>query len=318
MYDVNLKIRFIYVRFLVILFSFLFVYSFLHWLLIIRLGVIAINENIVLWFLPMILPIIPLWIWLRKRIMLLNLQPEKDNLYFNYLFMAHVVVATTVIAFQYYVISATGGLTALKTPEEIGQHKPVKYYTIEQYYVDKQQARLQEFSYTTGKRNHTLHFALVIAVPLYANSKDSLLEPKAWLGLRYETSLDNSSTKAKKDSVWNAFYDERVASFNSVKLDGFTYLNRPGNTREREWYIETVKGLNYTGPELTHVLEPQYRSFEDRNGNSLLWALVVLGAGGLIWLFMIGYKEFDEDELLRFLDERGMQEESAAFRGIFN
>lgn len=350
MEDAHLKFRFIYARFLVILFSFTVVYSFLHWLLVLRLGVIDINENIVIWGPPALLPLIPLWIWLRKRIRLLNLQSKKDNLFFNYLLMAHVAVAATTIGFQYYLISATGELVALKIPEEITDHKPVKYYTIGQYYADKGHARLQRFSYTSGKSKRTLNYELVIAAPLYGTSKDTLNSspvrpggeviapptetgaatpvkigtisssasspgPAIWVCLYYKTSLSKSSSPSYKEAAWETFYEECIQDFNTINLHNFIYLDRPGNSRKRDLFVQTVNGLNYHGTRLPNVMEPRYEPFTERSYGSLGWTVLLFVAGAGIWWLMILYKYFDEDALQKFMDERDNQPNENTFRG---
>lgn len=317
MEDAHLKFRFIYARFLVILFSFLTIYSFLHWLFVIKLGIIDINENVVIWGPPLLLPIIPLWIWLRKRIRLLNLQSQKENLFANYLLVAHLAVAATTVAFQYYLISAAGELRALKTPEEITLHKPVKYYTIGQFYADKSHARLMRFSHISGKHNKTLHYEIVIAVPLRARDTDTLsnTEPPVWVCLRYETSLSNSSTSSYKDAAWESFYEECVRDLDNTNLNSSTYLDRPGNGKKRDQFVQTVGGEHYNGTQSPQVLEPRFDPFAEKSYGYLGWTVLLFIGGAGIWWFMILYKYFDEDALQKFLDQRDSQLNDATFRG---
>lgn len=169
----GLKIKLIYARWLIILFAFVVIYSFLHWLLFIRLQVYDIHERVVIWILPLVLPLVPVLIWLRKRMRLLNMQSSKGDRWFESLVLASLFIGGVTVAFQYLLVSATGELRTLKTPEEIALYRRAKYYVIDQYHADKSRARLQRFSYTSGKSNHTLNYETIIAVPLYNQPGDT-------------------------------------------------------------------------------------------------------------------------------------------------
>jgi hypothetical protein len=43
-------------------------YTFLHWLLVIRLELVSVKEDLLQFWLPMALPWIPILLWLRPRI----------------------------------------------------------------------------------------------------------------------------------------------------------------------------------------------------------------------------------------------------------
>ncbi len=318
--DDRLKYRLIYRRFLVIFFSFLTIYSFLHWLLVLRLHSIDIRENLGIW-LPMFLPIIPLWICLGKRIRLLQLMKDGKSELPGFLLMGHLAIACTTVAFQYYLVSAAGELRALKTPEEITRYEPVKYYTIESCYADKAHAKFRRFQHLSGKRNRTLNYELVIAVPLYSKAKEDVLksavnagdtsvtteayataiqpgepDPAVWICLHYKTELSNKSTLSQKENAWEQFEWQCEEDLKNTNLNNFTYLHSPGKGDYRDQLMEAVKG--------PYVLEPRYEPFQERTYAQIGWTLLIFIVGAGIWWMMVHYKSFDTAALDKFTDQQ--------------
>jgi rhomboid protease GluP len=334
----NLKFKLIGVKLIVILFSFVAIYSFLHWLLFIQLRIYEIREIIVVWILPLTLPLVPIWIWLRKRIRLLNLETKKDNLFFNYIFVLHLFVGSVTVATQYFLISFSGELRELKSPSAITEYRRAKYYTISQYYADKSQARRRGFSHTSGKRSQTLHYEYIIAVPLFNKNVDTagLQErvikdeeiashtektgteevvkistisdtfesraPAIWVCLFYKTSLSNSSSLAEKDESWDDFIQECKADLAGKDFFRYTYFEYPGNNSERDKYVKTVAGSN-NGAQ-PYVLMPNTEFYSSRYAEELAVVFGVLIIGGTIILVMVSVRPFDEDALQKFLDDR--------------
>src|SRR5690349_17419906 len=104
------KLRIIYVPFLLITVGFILVYTLLHWLLFIK-AAIPLKEDIVRFWLPFGLPIIPILIWLRPRLKLLSF--KNDNASFAYQFLALIAIAIPTIIAQEYLVAATGKQTVL-------------------------------------------------------------------------------------------------------------------------------------------------------------------------------------------------------------
>src|SRR5689334_14660473 len=107
MTGVSDKARLIFKPFSIIAICFILVYTFLHWALFIKAG-IPLKEDIVKFWLPFILPFIPILIWLRPRIKLLYFKNENGS--FGYQFLACIAIALPTIIAQEYLITATGEL----------------------------------------------------------------------------------------------------------------------------------------------------------------------------------------------------------------
>src|SRR6266404_748865 len=105
------KLRFIYVPYLLISVGFVVAYSFLNWLVSIRIWTFSINEELTNFWLPLVLPWLPVLVWLRPRIRALKFTKTKSPYAFE--LVAAVTIAVSTLIAQNYLQSATGKLTKL-------------------------------------------------------------------------------------------------------------------------------------------------------------------------------------------------------------
>ena len=243
------RIRLIYVPFLVIAISFIVIYSFLHWLLIIKLD-LPLDEDLVHFWLIFGLPFIPVFIWLRPRIRLLVLN-EKRNLPFLYQFAAVIVVVIPCIIAQGYLETATGKLTPLQNIDQIDAQPLTKYYTLKSHFVDKQHIGVYRRLVTSGRSNEYLEYDVDIAcpillVPIVHQKMDSndlpyiLPDPKAWLCLEFKDNMSNRLSDDAKQTEFRAFDATVNKEFNEKQLDVFTYLDRIGTNARRKAYVKAI------------------------------------------------------------------------------
>ena len=109
-----LKLRLIFVPYLIIAVSTIVLYTFLNWLIIIKLNLFRIDDFIVSFLIPFILPWIPNLIWLMPRIKLLRMkQGYRRNPVSGVLFVNWLAIGIPLILAQQYIVTATGKLTEL-------------------------------------------------------------------------------------------------------------------------------------------------------------------------------------------------------------
>lgn len=160
------KIKLIYLRFLLVAIGFIVLYSFLIWMVVYQFSLLALNEDLINFWLPFCLPVIPVYIWLRPRIKLLILKDKKGNLPFLYFFAACLAISAPAIVLQGYLLTATGKLTTVKNISEISQKPITKYYTVANHYIDKQHATVHRRTEVSGRNNEYLTFHLYVACPI--------------------------------------------------------------------------------------------------------------------------------------------------------
>jgi rhomboid protease GluP len=170
------KLRVIYLPFLIIGLSFIIVYTLLNWALFIRTGSTAVPEDILHLWLPMLLPWIPVLIWLRPRLALLHLKTSSGDLPTLFLLVAIAAMAVPAIIAQKYLATATGELTELQTVRKASRWNTTKFYTIQNYFADKGHAAVAYSAQVSGKRSEHLDLELSFSVPVYDNQDVLKLE----------------------------------------------------------------------------------------------------------------------------------------------
>ncbi|MDI9310079.1 MAG: hypothetical protein QM535_07680 [Limnohabitans sp.] len=260
------KLKLIYRPFLVITICFITTYTFLHWALFIKLG-IPLKEDILKFWFPVSIPSIPILIWLRPRIKLLYF--KNDNGSFGYQFLALIAIAIPTIIAQEYLITATGKLTTVDNVSQIDKTEKTKYYSLKNYYIDKQRIAAHNTASVTGKHNEDFNMFIYVALPIFESIKDTTkTKCKFWLGKKYRERISNRLSDQEKDAKYKAFAEQKQKEFEETDFNSFVYLEVIGNTEDNEEFniaiekSEIVKGIQQI------VLRAINEPFENRNGKS--------------------------------------------------
>ena len=296
------KLRLIYKPFVLIAIGFILTYTFLHWLLFIKLE-IPLKEEIIS-FLTFVLIWIPLLIWLRPRIKLLYF--KNKNLYSVYLLLSCIAIAIPTIIAQEYLIIATGKLTQLDNISQISQHEKTKFYSLKNYHISKQPIAI----YTTQKKTHTkgigngyYAMSLYIAMPILESNTDIKFETKYWLGKQYHESIRYSLFMELSDQERCEKYAEFVAQslkeFQETDFEQFAYLEVLGNTLDRDKYNKALKqcGKNLTNDNI--VFEAKTGSLEARKDKQHTCFFISLGIGFLAYFILLLFPKIQERKTIK-------------------
>lgn len=292
------KLRLIYKHFVLIAIGFILTYTLLHWLLFIKAGV-PLKEDIVKFWLPFGLPWIPILIWLRPRIKLLNF--KNDNASFGYQFLASIAIAIPTIITQEYLVTATGKLTQLDNISQITKSEQTKYYSLKNYYIDKQHIAVQNTASVTGKHNENFNMLIYVAMPILKNNADTLKsEQKYWLGKEYNERISNRLSDQEKDDKYKVFAEKCQKEFEETDFSKFTYLEVIGNTEDHDEYNNALKKINQNTSADNIVFEAKTEPFEARNGKKLTWIFGSLGIGLFAFFIFLLFPKFQESKLEKF------------------
>ena len=298
MNQVLAKTKAIYVPFLLISVGFLVLYSLLHWLLIFRMGLATIDEDLLNFWLPLILPIVPISVWLRPQ--LRGLVFKKTAHQVDYFMVAAVVVAGPTIIAQVYLVTAVGKLTHLDRISQIQSAPVTRYYSVDNFFCDKSRAGLNVTVSSNG-RSPTLTVKAFFVSPL-RDRADNLIRSTddVWIGINYQTEISNRifDSTEQKNQQYKAFVEDSVSKFNKLDLHSFSYMARLGPCADRRAFLEGVK--NSSGSSLFPlpiIIVPQAGSFDARAGYELPWVFSTFGIGAAIWFVMLLLPRFDETRI---------------------
>lgn len=166
MKNIFVKVKLIFIPFLIIAVGFIGLYSFLNWLFIIQWHLVNINEEVINVWLPLGLIWIPLFIWLRPRIKLLSLKEKNSNLPSLYFCISIIAIIAPTLIIQTYLITATGQLTKLQNIDQITTKPVTKYYSVEKHFIDKQHAMVYRRTEVSGRNSEYLTFHIYLACPI--------------------------------------------------------------------------------------------------------------------------------------------------------
>jgi hypothetical protein len=150
----KIKVKQFFPAYLIISPALIIVYTFLHWLLIIHLNFFEIKYVHTELTIPMLLPWIPLVIWMRPRLLRLNIisSGRRDPVFALIIASGAIIIGSLCIS-QQYLRTATGKLSRLDSISEMRHLPPTKYYTVNRYYVAKRFAHFYTYFSVTNKGN---------------------------------------------------------------------------------------------------------------------------------------------------------------------
>ena len=177
MEQIEKKFQLIFLKFLYTAVATIAGYTFLHWLLLIKMEMFTIDQEVVNLFIPMIVPGILILTWLRPSVKLLNFANNKGKDPLGlFIFLAWIAIAIPTIIAQEYLVTATGKLTVLDHISQIDTLPKTKYYKIKHFYIDKRLAKPKAVFEVTGKHNEDFDMTIYVPCPIFDQGliKDSV------------------------------------------------------------------------------------------------------------------------------------------------
>lgn len=308
------KLTLLFIPFVVIAICFVGLYTFLNWLLLIKADLIPVKEDIIHIWLPLALPWIPVLVWLRPRIKLLTFKNE--NASFGYQFLAAMAITFPTIVAQEYVSTATGKLTQLHTINQFEKKEITKYYSIDQYYIDKHNIGIVNTATVSGKHNEDLNLLIYIALPILSNPADSIKgECSYFLGKKYSQRISNRLSDKEKEDKFNAFTKESQAQFDTTNFHNFIYLEKTGRNDDHVEFDRAIKTSNYVRYKEPTVFIAHNEPFENRNGGKLGWIFKAFGIDFTVWFIFILFPKVNKARLRKF--KKGIKPKDTDLKEIF-
>lgn len=197
MYD---KLRRIILPFCFTAFLYAVVYTFLNWSLIIRNRMFSFSPAFLSGELAFILAWIPVLIWMRPRIALLEIrQLNRYYFLFFYQLLATVLLMYCVRYTQPLLYLKVHGYRQLASVEEVEKYTGTDYFSIRSYFLDTSIHPALRTVYQDDTSADSADLAIYICSPMYKNAKDTAAHlADYWLGIEYKKKISN---KINEESV---------------------------------------------------------------------------------------------------------------------
>jgi rhomboid protease GluP len=105
-------------------------------------------------WIPFALPWIPILIWLRRRIRILNVRGKRDNGYFGYQFAMAAAMAVPIIISQNYIEKSFFDLNEISSISKIKELKKEKYFKIASFDIEHNSSLPYVTARTSGRNNN--------------------------------------------------------------------------------------------------------------------------------------------------------------------
>jgi membrane associated rhomboid family serine protease len=162
----SIKFKSIFLPFIIIAVCTVCGYTFINWLLIIKLHLFEVDEDWLNFFIPGALSIIPVFIFLRPRLKLLKFKKKGDPLGAMIMLLWVTVAVPTLLA-QAYLEVASGTLTTLDRISQINQFPQSRYYKVRHFYIDTSRAGVKTTFEVSGKYNENFDMGIYTASPVF-------------------------------------------------------------------------------------------------------------------------------------------------------
>ncbi|HXS58258.1 MAG TPA: rhomboid family intramembrane serine protease [Hanamia sp.] len=165
-------------------------YTFLDWLLFVRLHVFNVKEEAIEFWGPFLVGLVVTFLFLRPKLKIL-VKRKKGDFNTGFLMFAGLTIGASIMVAQMYMETATGKLTPLNNIQQIHSKPLTKFYTIKSHYIDKEHSGIYYTSSVSGRYNENLNLEIYIASPIYDSAETAVkVDPK----------FDSANSHTDKDS----------------------------------------------------------------------------------------------------------------------
>lgn len=298
------KIKHIIPSFFIVVWGTVILLSVVRWLVSVKFLIIDVNEDIWELWIPMLLPWIPIWVWMRKRLRVLtfNRAPDNDNGRFFFQVVIWIIMVFTLTFSQAYFTTATGKLQKISSVQEINKHEKSRYYKIGHFFViDDVRGVYNEFN-ISGKHNQYFNMSIYFVFPIVSSLVENInSNPKVWYGVKYTEQISNKISIEEKESRYNAFYDKCAAKMRYHDFYALDHFKRTPTSDDKLCFFKAIEAKTHKLVDNNFViLEPMGGSYESRNGNKFIWIFVSFGIGLCVLLLGLLFTGFSEKEFQKF------------------
>ncbi|MGB0175735.1 MAG: rhomboid family intramembrane serine protease [Owenweeksia sp.] len=263
---------------------------------------VSINEDVYELWIPLMLPWVPLLIWLNPRLRILKFKKGGDAPGLM-LFLAYGTIAAIMMISNSYLKTSTGKLAEVQKIEEL-EDRPPRYVSIQRIELERELGSVYADFRRSGRYGQYLNFDLYFVYPFKSPESDH----QFWIGVKFHDQVRNSLGKAEKEELYRAFYQASVINFENYNfsLPEYYEILRPSNDRTN--YQKAIKKLNIELQTTPIIIEPCKGLYSNRNGKTLEWSFKSFGIGLVVFLVALIFPQYRKVEHQRQL--RGVKPKS--------
>lgn len=226
------------------------------------------------------------------------------------------LICPPLLIIQRYIQTNAGEITDLEHIGYLSTAPKTKYYSLRQYYVDKNYTGVEAWEVHDSRSS--VAYNIYLAVPIIKNGADTLnADYFYWLTKRYYASFggfDDDKIRKKEREFWDA----SIKDFENTDLNDFKYIGVLDHSEDNKNYTTAAQNSNYFDSTATnYFFEAFTEPYEERNGNKMLWIIGVFILNFSVYFVTVYYyvRYIDrETEKVRLFEEAAHHKQKASSR----
>lgn len=283
---------FIYVAFGTTITTLLF-----RWVFTINSEILPIKEDIFNIWLPLILPWIPITIWLRPKLRILK-SKDPDRLSISYQMIVWGTMAAMMIVSNGYLKTATGKLAELDSIEQ-SSDLDTRFIKLQNIELNRKLASAHTEFRASGKYNQHLNFDSYFVYPFTAQDRNG--KHRYWYGVKIEEQISNKIEPEEKERKYQAFFQKAVKDFKAYKFSKPDYFEVLPHSDDREGFLNAVKRQEQFASPQPVIIKPKKGLYSSRNGKKFEWIFGSFSIGFCVFLFALVFPKYHAAEHKRQL-----------------
>ena len=214
----QIKLRLILPPFVVIAFCTIVVLSLFRYLFSIYFDILAIREETWQIWLPIILPIVPVIVWMRKRLYILEFKHKgrAEGLIWAAVLFPIVIMG---VFTQLYITTMSSRIEHVENLNEIYTHEKARYYNLNNYYTDTTITAFYTTKTTRGKHGKYHYYNLFFVLPLLNKIHERATpQHKFWYGIQYFYEYKNNLKYAEKKELYESFKNQSLKNIRNYNF----------------------------------------------------------------------------------------------------
>lgn len=266
-----IKLKIIFLPFLIVLISVVVTLTTLRWVLDIKLGIITVNKFTLDFHVPVIFTVISVLVFMRKRLRILDFKDCYLSGMYMIFFMVLAILFPACFS-QKIVSSAPYDLIEFNKVDSIGSVDKQKFFRFNQYIVEPEKAVFGIDYRKSGKRNENLNMYLLIAVPFQS-------KVNAWYGISYYKRINNHLDNKEKKAELDIFIQETEKKYSKHDFYNKTYFELLPASDELDRLKSIINQANPDREGLpVYILRPYENEFNDKDSGTikdLFWSTLM-------------------------------------------
>lgn len=299
----TLKVKHILPTLLTITIASVVGFALIRWLFCIQFSIIDIREDIWEIWIPIIFPWIPITLWLRQRLRILDFKNQTENRRIMFQYITWIMIGGMLLISQSYITTATGKLETLTNINEIHHKEKQRYYKINRFYVPQGDAAVYVDFNTSGKHNNHLNFDVYFVSPLLKNKDETItINHKYWYAVEHHKQVSNHLSDQEKDNQFKSFYRACLMEMKNYDFHKMDHFERIPTSSDKMMFAKAIEnGIGKPIDDSFVILKPVFETYESRSGDKFIWIFGIFGIGLSAFLLLLTWPAFNKLQYDNFL-----------------